>query len=497
MHPHLRLLAICLVVLGPAVASAGWQVISAEPGKRVEVDRSSIRKDESGKTVALGRIVLEKPIIDPKTSSSYRIVQALSRYDCLSRSYSTLKRSYFRDEGEMLREEDVKVQVEMPVRSGMLDDKLLREVCRPKAGSEAAFWRPAEPPTRSTRPPVSCARRTRRWSRRTSGGRTCKRRRSRGGRRGAGPQARSARQASGKRAGARQRGHWQRPSQPPAGRHTASREQRLPDSRGQRQRADSNGPTKVRVGPDNWGKLKPEYATCATGKRQSPIDIRDGFRVDLEPIQFNYRPSEFRVVDNGHTIQVEVGGSSISLLGKRYDLSSVPFSSPVRRTHERQVLRHGGTPGAQVGGWHIAVVAVLLEKGMEHPLIQTVWNNLPLEKNEYVRPPELSIDLAQLLPRPCLLHLHGFIDHTAVLRRRALAGAQAAAADLARATGDLRAPLPAQRPTRAAQASADDQGIALSAVVSDRRAGAARSPTAPTLRASLSAAACLPAGTCT
>jgi carbonic anhydrase len=114
------------------MASAAWQVISAEPGKRVEVDRSSIRKDENGKTVALGRIVLEKPIIDPKTSSSYRIVQALSRYDCTSRSYSTLKRSYFKEEGELLREEDVKVQVEMPVRSGMLDDKLLREVCRPK-----------------------------------------------------------------------------------------------------------------------------------------------------------------------------------------------------------------------------------------------------------------------------------------------------------------------------------------------------------------------------
>jgi carbonic anhydrase len=35
---------------------------------------------------------------------------------------------------------------------------------------------------------------------------------------------------------------------------------------------------------------------------------------------------------------------------------------------------------------------------MEHPLIQTVWNNLPLEKGDYVMPPGLSIDLAQLLP---------------------------------------------------------------------------------------------------
>jgi hypothetical protein len=39
-------------------------------------------------------------------------------------------------------------------------------------------------------------------------------------------------------------------------------------------------------------------------------------RVDLEPIEFAYRPSAFRVVDNGHTVQVEVSGSSISLLGK-------------------------------------------------------------------------------------------------------------------------------------------------------------------------------------
>ena len=106
--------------------------------RTVEFHRASIRKDETGKSVALGRIVLEKPIVDPKTSSSYRIVEAVNRYDCASRSYSTLKRSYFKDEGDLLREEEVKVQIEMPVRTGMLDDKLLREVCRPKPGPDAA-----------------------------------------------------------------------------------------------------------------------------------------------------------------------------------------------------------------------------------------------------------------------------------------------------------------------------------------------------------------------
>ncbi|HSW26757.1 MAG TPA: carbonic anhydrase family protein, partial [Burkholderiaceae bacterium] len=34
-------------------------------------------------------------------------------------------------------------------------------------------------------------------------------------------------------------------------------------------------------GPQAWGRLKPEFSKCASGTRQSPIDIRDGIRVDL------------------------------------------------------------------------------------------------------------------------------------------------------------------------------------------------------------------------
>ncbi|HRD90860.1 MAG TPA: carbonic anhydrase family protein, partial [Accumulibacter sp.] len=139
MHPDPRIIVTALIALAPSLAPAAWQVISSEPGKRIEIDRGSITRDERGRTVALGRIILDKPITDPKTSSAYRIVQALSSYDCAARSYRTLKRSYFKEEGQLLREDEVKIQVDMPVRSGMLDDKLLREVCRPKPGGEAAI----------------------------------------------------------------------------------------------------------------------------------------------------------------------------------------------------------------------------------------------------------------------------------------------------------------------------------------------------------------------
>jgi carbonic anhydrase len=47
----------------------------------------------------------------------------------------------------------------------------------------------------------------------------------------------------------------------------------------------------------------------------------------------------------------------------------------------------------------LAVVAVLLERGQMHPLVQTLWNNLPLEKNVDYSPEGVAIDLNELLPK--------------------------------------------------------------------------------------------------
>jgi carbonic anhydrase len=45
----------------------------------------------------------------------------------------------------------------------------------------------------------------------------------------------------------------------------------------------------------------------------------------------------------------------------------------------------------------LAVVAVLLERGSAHPLVQSVWNNLPLEKGEE-QAASVPMDLNNLLP---------------------------------------------------------------------------------------------------
>ena len=151
------------------------------------------------------------------------------------------------------------------------------------------------------------------------------------------------------------------------------------------------------TGPANWGR-NPAWTQCATGNRQSPIDLRDGMKVDLEQIVFDYRPSSFNVTDNGHTVQVNVGGGNyITVGGRSYELLQFHFHRPSEeringKSFEMVVhLEHKDSEGKQ------AVVSVLLERGKAQTMIQTVWNNLPLEKNDTVAP-SVVLDPADVLP---------------------------------------------------------------------------------------------------
>ena len=152
------------------------------------------------------------------------------------------------------------------------------------------------------------------------------------------------------------------------------------------------------VGPAAWGGLRPEFNLCASGQRQSPIDLRGGFAVDLEPVKFDYRPSPFAVIDNGHTVQVNMAsGNAIELAGRRYELVQFHFHRPSEeRIDGRQFemslhLVHKDPSGK------LAVVAVLLGKGPAHPAVQAVWNSLPLERNEE-QPSRTALDPGHLLP---------------------------------------------------------------------------------------------------
>jgi carbonic anhydrase len=375
------------VAAASAAATARWQPILVEQGKRIEIDRSSIHAEAGGKTVATGRIVLDKPIDDRKTGVSYRIIEAQSRYDCNARTYATLKRTYFRQEGDFLREDEVKSVLEMPVRSGTLDDRVLHEVCRPKtprevqkaaqrtvaeAGEAAAELRQAneallqKEAKRSARPkPVAEKKPVE-------------------------PAAASPREPVADAAPAARRPARERAAAHPAA--PAHDAHEVHNGHGGWSYAGATGPAQ-------WGELRSDWALCGKGQRQSPIDIRDGIRVDLDPLVFDYRPSAFSVTDNGHTVQVTLAGGTMTLLGRTYQLKQFHFHRPAEERINGRAAEMSLHLVHQAADGKLAVVAVALERGEEHPVIQNVWNHLPLEKNDDVAPPGFVIDANELLPR--------------------------------------------------------------------------------------------------
>jgi len=152
--------------------------------------------------------------------------------------------------------------------------------------------------------------------------------------------------------------------------------------------------------PENWARLDPDNALCSAGKRQSPIDIREGARLDLEPIQFDYRPSPLRIVDNGHTVQVNYAeGSTITVAGERFELKQFHFHKPAEERIDGRWfdmvahLVHKSMDG------RLAVVAVLFEmRDQPNAFLRTVWPHLPLEAGREVRMHDIMIDVNALLP---------------------------------------------------------------------------------------------------
>ena len=154
-------------------------------------------------------------------------------------------------------------------------------------------------------------------------------------------------------------------------------------------------------GPQTWGQLRPDFNLCARGTRQSPIAIDSNTTLlgPAEPIQFNYGPSSGTVINNGHTIQVDVAGeNAIAVRGSRYRLVQFHFHAPSEEQINGQRypmvahLVHRNDDG------QLAVVAVLLQEGPPNPVIDKVWTYMPLDAADRVRMPRDALNLLALLP---------------------------------------------------------------------------------------------------
>lgn len=152
------------------------------------------------------------------------------------------------------------------------------------------------------------------------------------------------------------------------------------------------------TGPSHWGSLAPEFALCATGKKQSPVNIADVVPKDLANIEFHYESTPVEIINNGHAIQVNyVPGSHILLDGERFDLLQFHFHSPSEhhikgRAYSAEMhLVHKSASGG------LAVLGVLIDQGAYNAKFEPVWKNLPAEPGPAQRI-NAVINVADLLP---------------------------------------------------------------------------------------------------
>ena len=150
-------------------------------------------------------------------------------------------------------------------------------------------------------------------------------------------------------------------------------------------------------GPDAWGEA-PGAEACKLGKMQSPIDIRDAKKAALAPLDLHYKKGAATIVDNGHTVQVDLAdGGFINVAGVPYKLVQFHFHAP----SEEQVagksfpmvvhLVHKADDGK------LAVVAVLLKEGRADAALAPVFAAMPHEHGKAKALPA-ALDVADFLP---------------------------------------------------------------------------------------------------
>lgn len=475
-----------------------WQSILSDSNKRIELDSTSIvRQGES--VEATGRVILTKPLIDSKTGAQYRIIEAATRYHCDKKSASTLKRIYKKNENEILREEVINV-VELPVRSGTLDDKVLTEVCRfqdSRPGNKAQTT-PQNPTTAKTQPPPSVTITPAEQNSTVNAEKNLEPREKptlETDETAAPTQDIRPRFAKPKRTRAQERQKARQLQaqqdiaelQTVAGKLKVANEKLLSEERAKKESKaikktavqkplekktaaqasasndfwhkkvahnvaqkknipelsvsqktplskavelpktqipatsrvvtslpnKSNKPSRAsiaekthmdwayggRLGPSHWADLRPEYRICRNGLRQSPIDIRSSIKGDLPELVLQYQSSPFRLIDAGYTLRVLVENAGfLELGGEKWTLQSLEFRRPGEemvqgvRSEMSLHLLHRAPSGK------LLILAVPLQVGSENRAIQTLWNALPLERNETVNTTQF-IDFKELLPQ--------------------------------------------------------------------------------------------------
>ncbi len=151
-------------------------------------------------------------------------------------------------------------------------------------------------------------------------------------------------------------------------------------------------------GPDHWADIDPAYARCATGRRQSPVDLGAAIVGPPADLALSYHAGPLSFVDIHWTLQIKPSpGSGMRYDGSPYDLVEAHFHTPAEhpiggtRADLESHFVHMGADGS------LAVVAVLWDAAEgDHP-IDALVTAIPAVEGGTTEPHGIH-DLEPLIP---------------------------------------------------------------------------------------------------
>lgn len=152
-------------------------------------------------------------------------------------------------------------------------------------------------------------------------------------------------------------------------------------------------------GPDHWGDLDTASKVCGVGSQQSPVDIAASVDADLPPLDFAWTDHAHTIVNNGHTIQVDMAdGSNLTVGQQHYKLVQFHFHRPSEHLIGGQSfpMEVHFVHQAESGG--IGVVGVLMTVGRSHPVFNKIVTTMPTSAGGSVKAPA-GVDPSALLPQ--------------------------------------------------------------------------------------------------
>jgi carbonic anhydrase len=175
---------------------------------------------------------------------------------------------------------------------------------------------------------------------------------------------------------------------------------------------------KGNIGPAWWGQLSPDFALCASGKMQSPINIHHHVIPSANALKINYHPSAYTIIDDGslevainqqhylvnpgHTIQVDFAkeaNESLIFANENYYLKELHFHSP-----SENHINHVAYPLEihfvnQSDGGKLLVISVFVKSGQKNKAIQNIIDHLPKKPKQWSKVTADMISLQYLLPK--------------------------------------------------------------------------------------------------